>query len=94
VLPDRLDLELHDSEQLQEIHMLANLILACSTRPTRLTVTLPSIPLSVGRTPPTRTLPDTTHYADGPNNARHRRRPTERPPPSRGARPEAGQQVL
>jgi hypothetical protein len=36
VLPDRLDLELHDSEQLQEIQMLANLILACSTRLTRL----------------------------------------------------------
>ena len=36
VLPDRLDLQPHDPEQLQEIQMLTNLIVACSTRPTRL----------------------------------------------------------
>lgn len=36
VLPDRLDLQPHDPEQLQEIQMLANLILACSAGPTRL----------------------------------------------------------
>jgi hypothetical protein len=36
VLPDRLDIEPHDFEQLQEIQVLANLILACSTRLTRL----------------------------------------------------------
>jgi hypothetical protein len=36
VLPDRLDIEPQDSEQLQEIQMLANLILACSTASTRL----------------------------------------------------------
>jgi hypothetical protein len=31
VLPDRLDIEPQDPEQLQEIEMLANLILACSS---------------------------------------------------------------
>ncbi|MDQ4007331.1 MAG: hypothetical protein M3211_04475, partial [Actinomycetota bacterium] len=36
VLPDQLDLEPQDPEQLQETQMLANLILACSARPTRL----------------------------------------------------------
>jgi hypothetical protein len=36
VLPDRLDIELQDPEQLQEIQLLTNLILACSTRATRL----------------------------------------------------------
>ena len=34
--PDRLDIETYDPEQLQEIQMLANLILACSARPARL----------------------------------------------------------
>lgn len=36
MLPDRLDIETYDPEQLQEIHMLANLILACSIKVTRL----------------------------------------------------------
>jgi hypothetical protein len=36
VLPDRLDIEPQDLDQLQEIQMLTNLILACSTGPTRL----------------------------------------------------------
>jgi hypothetical protein len=36
VLPDRLDIEAQDLEQLQEIQILTNLILACSTAPTRL----------------------------------------------------------
>jgi hypothetical protein len=36
VLTDRLDIELHDREQLQEIQLLTDLILACSTGPTRL----------------------------------------------------------
>jgi hypothetical protein len=36
VLPDRLAIEPHDAEQLEEIQMLANLILACSNRSTRL----------------------------------------------------------
>jgi hypothetical protein len=36
VRPDRLDIEPHDREQLQEIQMLADLILASSARLTRL----------------------------------------------------------
>ena len=36
VLPDRLDLDPQDPEQLQEIQLLANFILACSARSGRL----------------------------------------------------------
>jgi hypothetical protein len=52
VQPDRLDLEPHDPEQLQEIQMLAELILACSTMLTRLSD--PAIDTALG-------LPRTTH---------------------------------
>jgi SAM-dependent methyltransferase len=47
-------------------------------------VTLPSIPLSVGRTPPTRTWPDSQGQSITPTDRatlEHRRRHTERPPP-------------
>jgi hypothetical protein len=52
VQPDRLDLEPHDPEQLQEIQMLADLILACSTMLTRLSE--PAIDTALG-------LPRITH---------------------------------
>ena len=51
MLPDRLDVEPHDSEQLQEIQLLADLILACSSGSTRLGVV--AIDTALGLSDPT-----------------------------------------
>ncbi len=52
MLPDRLDIETHDPEQLQEIQTLANLILDCSNGPTRLSDA--AIDAALGLSPATR----------------------------------------